>query len=404
MPMHDDAPRSAQSDPRHFRVIVPMSSRPSIDIAFQTDDGHAWMTGIAVRSLITAFARSLNSKTYRLRIFFISHGLNETHRALLDRSSASDSVEVRTEIVDCPLGAATPDERRIELFTLRLQFAQVLPHLDRVLFLDSDILVMDDIAKLWETDLKGHWLGAAACLVTSDEVCLRNYNNEFKIQFNGPNDPINGGVMLLDLRRMREQQIGAVLTDWLNLHRATIYNPDQEAISMHCAGRFTVLPPEWNYRLFAEPYWTSSWRGFREYIGLKPSIVHFQNPLRPNVIVGALPYFTEWIACHDDVNQKKLTGAKPMDYFMFVYFEFYVVMTMLATGIASYRWRAFLTGVFLSPYALLKYAQYRLAPARYRFAIWNRLPDAEPARLDEPAGLAPQAGRCGPASPTMTGK
>lgn len=66
------------------------------------------------------------------------------------------------------------------------------------------------------------------------------------------------------------------------------------------------------------------------------------------MIEGALPYFAEWIACHDDVNQKRLTSAKPMDYFMF-------------------------------------------APARYRFAIWNRLPGAEPVRREEPARLASSA-------------
>lgn len=357
-----------------------MSSQPSIDIAFQTDDGHAWMTGVALRSLITAFSHSPNSQLYRLRIFFISHGLNAQNRALLARASASEAVEVETEIVDCPLSASKPEDRRIELFTLRLRFPQLLPQLDRVLFLDSDILVVDDIAKLWQTDLHGHWLGAAACLVTSDEACLRNYNNEFVMQFKQAKDPINGGVMLLDLHKMRELDVSATMLAWLEAHRATIYNPDQEAISMECAGRFTPLPPEWNFRLFAEPYWTSTWRGFRAYLKLKPSIVHFQNPLRPHLIKGKLPYFAEWIACHDEVVGRELSGAKRMDYFMFVYFELYFVMTSMAGTIASYRWRAFLSGVLLSPYVLLKYAQYLLAPERYRFRICNALaPAASPA-------------------------
>lgn len=350
-----------------------MSSKPSINIAFQTDDGHAWMTGIALRSLVTAFAQSRNSQVYRLKISFISHGLDSQNRELLNRSSVSDSVEVETEIIDCPLTATNQDDRRIELFTLRLHFPQILPHLDRALFLDSDILVVDDIAKLWEFDLRDHWLGAAACLVASDQVCLRNYNNEFTIQFKQANDPINGGVMLLNLQKMRALKVTTTLTDWLEAHRNTIYNPDQEAISMHCAGRFTVLPPEWNFRLFAEPYWTSSWRGFRDYAKLKPSIVHFQNPLRPHLLRGNLPYFAEWLACHDDVTQRKLAGAKRIDYFMFVYFEFFFVITLLGSRIASYRWRTFLAGVFLSPYALFKYTQYALSPERYRFRIYQQL-------------------------------
>ena len=355
-----------------------MSSTPSINLVFQTDDGHAWMTGIALRSLIDAFSRSAARQAYVLRVSFISHGLNEANRQLLDRACASDVVQVQPEVIDCPLKAKTPDERRVELFTMRLRFPQVLPHLDRILFLDSDILVLDDISKLWEIDLRGHWLGAAACLNTSDDVCLRNYNHEFKIQFKQAIDPINGGVVMMDLRKMRELDATTAMVHWLQTHRDTIYNPDQEAISMYCGGKFTVLPPEWNFRLFAEPYWTASWRGYREYVKLKPSIVHFQNPLRPNLLKGRLPYFTEWVQYHDEVLQRKLTSAKRIDYFMFVYFEYYFIITLLGGVMASYRWRAFLTGVFLCPYAIGKYLQYVLSPDQYRFRIWKDLSGVAP--------------------------
>jgi lipopolysaccharide biosynthesis glycosyltransferase len=222
-----------------------MSSKPSINLVFQTDDGHAWMTSIAVRSLIATFEQSSNSNAYRLNFIFVSHGLNAKSAEMLFRSSSSASVDVQNEIVDCPLQAASPEEKRIELFTLRLRFPEILPHFDRILFLDSDILVVDDISKLWEIDLRNQWLGAVTCLNTADEICLRNYNKEFKIQFKQSIDPINGGVVILDLRKMRELNITKALTDWLQANRTDIYNPDQEAISMHCGGQFTVLPPEW---------------------------------------------------------------------------------------------------------------------------------------------------------------
>ncbi|HQC95530.1 MAG TPA: glycosyltransferase [Aquabacterium sp.] len=365
-----------------------MSSRPSINLVFQTDDGHAWMTGIALRSLIDAFSRSPARHAYSLQVSFISHGLNEANRRLLDRAGASDAVELLTEVIDYPLKAATPDERRIELFTMRLRFPQVLPHLDRILFLDSDILVLDDISKLWEIDLGDHWLGAAACLNTSDDVSLRNYNHEFKIQFKHVKEPINGGVVMMDLRRMRQLDASAAMVGWLQAHRDAIYNPDQEAISIYCGGRFAVLPPEWNFRLFAEPYWTASWRSYRDYVTLKPAIVHFQSPLRPNLLRGRLPYFTEWLQCHDEVVQRRLTDAKRMDYFMFAYFEFFDVISLLGGVMASYRWRTFLTGVFLCPYAIPKYVRYLLSPEQYRFRIYRLLPDAAPAVLRKSGELA----------------
>lgn len=365
-----------------------MSSRTPINLVLQTDDGHAWMTAIALYSLIDAFSRSRQCPVYSLRLSFISHGLNETNRQLLLRACASDVVEVQFEVIDCPLQATRPDDRRIELFTVRLRFPQILPHLDRILFLDSDILVLDDISRLWEIDLREHWLGAAACINTADEVCLRNYNHEFKIKFKQAIDPINGGVVIMDLRKMRALDVTTAMLDWLQANRDTIYNPDQEAFSIHCGGRFTVLPAEWNFRLFAEPYWTSSWAGYRQYLKLKPSIVHFQSPLRPNLLRGRLPYFAEWTACHDEVLQRPLQSAKRMDYFMFVYFEFFFIIAGLGRFIASYRWRTFLTGLFMCPFAIFRFLQYVVSPEQYRFRIDKLLPKAAARPIGEDGRLA----------------
>ena len=45
----------------------------------------------------------------------------------------------------------------------RLLAAQFLPdHLHRILYLDPDILVINSLRPLWETDLKGNLFAAAA--------------------------------------------------------------------------------------------------------------------------------------------------------------------------------------------------------------------------------------------------
>lgn len=79
--------------------------------------------------------------------------------------------------------------------------------------------------------------------------------------------------------------------------------------------------------------------------------------------------------------QSELKSARRISYFMFVYFEFYFIITWLAGGIASYRWRTFLTGVALFPYSLFKYTQYALTPETYRFRIAKELSHVPPAKL-----------------------
>jgi hypothetical protein len=120
---------------------------------------------------------------------------------------------------------------------------------------------------------------------------------------------------------------------------------------------------------------------------LKPSIVHFQNPLRPNLLRGELPYFAEWAAYGDEVASIELNNAKRIGYFMFIYFEYYFVITLLARSIASYRWKTFITGILLCPHSLLKYLQYLLSPDRYRFRIWKQLSESRKKNLQGSAWL-----------------
>ncbi|XP_058107895.1 probable galacturonosyltransferase-like 3 [Magnolia sinica] len=111
----------------------------------------------------------------------------------------------------------------------RMYLAELLPKgVRRVIYLDSDLVVVDDVAKLWSIDLGPHVLGAP-------EYCHANFTNYFTHKFWA--DPVlskafegrrpcyfNTGVMVIDLERWRGGRYTEKLEGWMRIQkRVRIY-------------------------------------------------------------------------------------------------------------------------------------------------------------------------------------
>ncbi|KAI0530923.1 hypothetical protein KFK09_000471 [Dendrobium nobile] len=97
------------------------------------------------------------------------------------------------------------------------------PCVRRVIYLDSDLVVVDDIAKLWRTDLRGRTVGAP-------EYCHANFTKYFTQRF--WSDPklagtfagrrpcyFNTGVMVLDLERWRRSGYTRRIELWMEVQK-----------------------------------------------------------------------------------------------------------------------------------------------------------------------------------------
>lgn len=89
--------------------------------------------------------------------------------------------------------------------TLMRVLAPLLLPLDKVLYLDADTIVTDDLTEMYNTDLTGKWLG-----------WVEEKNGFFK-----PYGPRywNSGVMLMNLRQMRDDHVAETLIEMLNTER-----------------------------------------------------------------------------------------------------------------------------------------------------------------------------------------
>jgi lipopolysaccharide biosynthesis glycosyltransferase len=157
----------------------------------------------------------------------------------------------------------------------RLMIARLLPEgVARAVWLDCDLLVTGDLTALWETDLGGsHLLAVRDSVVprVSSRYGIRRWR-ELGLPRKAPY--FNAGVMLLDVDRWRDDDIGVLAGRYLMGARDVMFW-DQEGLNAVLCGRWGELDPRWNRMASAER------RADAERADAAHWIVHFGGTLKP---------------------------------------------------------------------------------------------------------------------------
>ena len=123
---------------------------------------------------------------------------------------------------------------------VRLFLSELLDStINRVLYLDCDIIVRKDVADLWETDLSNVFLAAVD---TSD----LNRNSVLGI----PKDAkyFNSGVLFIHLKKWREQGVVEKFLSVINVYKDKLQYHDQDVLNKIFYDKWQALPPQWNVR------------------------------------------------------------------------------------------------------------------------------------------------------------
>lgn len=160
---------------------------------------------------------------------------------------------------------------------LRLCAPELLAGIDKVLYLDSDLVVTGSIADLWNIDIEGYSMAAVHDAVLSYGIAKDYIGYDyFKEGY------ANSGVLLMNLKYWREHDVQRRLFDFLSTHDVKL--PDQDALNAVLHGTVKFVHPRWNCHtgFFSLPplvvgeqrrYIKEMWRGAR--------IAHFTGPAKP---------------------------------------------------------------------------------------------------------------------------
>lgn len=158
----------------------------------------------------------------------------------------------------------------------RVLLPDLLPELDRILYLDCDTLVVDTLAPLWLTDLTGCYVAAVRNLI---EPKLATRHHAFGIP--PAQTYFNSGMLLFNLELMRQDRCIERLLEHARHYRQRSIWPDQDSLNYALGPKCRLLHPRWNSQnsFF---FWPEAREAFGEQTLVEatgtPAILHFEGP------------------------------------------------------------------------------------------------------------------------------
>ena len=248
--------------------------------------------------LITSILRQAAGSNSAPRLPFVFHILTDSASAALlaEGSGSAESqhfaafCEAVEQIYPCVVVLHAMNEEDFahlpffadhtnHLSSYRLRLSSVIPKgIERVLYLDSDMLACADVRELFALEL-GENIAAAAsdCMIARKIFVAKHGKKSAQISLQG-HVYINSGVLLLDYPRYIEENIEEQCFAILRDYKTRCH--DQDALNITLKGRILYLPFAWNCTLHL-PYYNDNKDKVQitraEYESAKqaPNIIHY---------------------------------------------------------------------------------------------------------------------------------
>ncbi|MFY1614732.1 glycosyltransferase family 8 protein [Micromonospora sp. WMMD736] len=166
------------------------------------------------------------------------------------RSGESQVLRVPSELDDLPLSSWRMMSSRISNAAYyRLLLPDLVPDVvDRMLWLDSDVMCTGDLTELWHADLQGALLGAAI------DIGSPTIGAATGVPGFDPNagrltkrsDYFNSGVLLMDLPRCRQAELSTRSLDYIRANSGKLRFAVQDAMNIAVDDRWLRLDERWN--------------------------------------------------------------------------------------------------------------------------------------------------------------
>jgi lipopolysaccharide biosynthesis glycosyltransferase len=189
---------------------------------------------------------------------------------------------------------------------LRTQLPELLPDLDRVLYLDADLIVRHDIAELYQSDLGGKAMGGIVDLgiytrlrreTIHGKLRLRDYFRRLGLDMRR-SPYVNSGVLVMDLKALRQLRFSAAALAFSSDHGAELITMDHYLARWLQPNLRLQLSDPWliHYTGRAKPWnSTETWRGADWWVHARNSGIDWPSP-PPSVPRRRSSLTSAWLA------------------------------------------------------------------------------------------------------------
>ncbi len=230
-----------------------------INICISCDDNYAQYASVVMASVLTNASKDDN-----ISFYILDGGINNDKKEKI--------LTLKKTIKDCEINFVDINEedfndyksvnthKYITLPTFyRLKLPELLPNVNRVIYLDCDVVVNTSLAELFN--------------ISMGESSIAGVHDIDKKDVRRNPTCVNAGVLVMDLDNMRKYNIQNKFLEWTKEHIDEIVKGDQQIINETLKGNIVIVQDKWNVQ-------SSNFSNRSSFI-TQPNIVHFVARKKP---------------------------------------------------------------------------------------------------------------------------
>ena len=206
--------------------------------------------------LLAALIKSLEINlgiNQRLDIYIIEDQINTINKAKLQKSINIS----KTVLIWKKMESIIPEDVKLPIdrstYPLNIYMRLFIPYfipegIEKVLYLDVDMIAQSDISQLFDYDLTNYVIGAVLDpgIITFDNTWggILNYK---ELGILGNTSYFNTGLLLININKWKEQNITDKIINCINSNKKFANYPDQYGLNVVLANQWLELDPLWNH-------------------------------------------------------------------------------------------------------------------------------------------------------------
>ena len=234
-----------------------------IPVVFSTNDNFADLCSTAIWSIIK---NGNENNFYDIYVFYTRLSKNN-----IEKIEKNDRKNVNIQCVDVTKYINFEDFYEVDNYTYEIYYryyASIILDYEKIIYLDSDTIVVNDIADLYNQDIED-----------SPIAVVRDFNH----YIDHSNFDFNSGVMLINSKKFEELKVREKCIELIKNN--TFKLPDQTALNIICKDNAFILKPKYNYQVSLAYYHRFKKeirkKRFKKLFEDEPLVIHFSYITKP---------------------------------------------------------------------------------------------------------------------------
>lgn len=205
-------------------------------VAYSSDDNYAQHVGISMLSLFE------NNKKYNeIVVFIIDNNIGLENKKKIFK--IGEQYKRKIKFIDFDkfrnkLNLDIGNSISISLYCRLMLASMIGNEFDKVIYFDSDSVILESLDELWNLNLDDYYVAGVLDTVAKGA--------KLKIGLKEKDNYVNSGMLLINLKRWRKDNIEEKFLDFIKEHNGNVYHHDQGVINGVLNKKILIINPKYN--------------------------------------------------------------------------------------------------------------------------------------------------------------